>query len=182
MNRRFQIAIVDVIVALAIASPAHAQEKKIQRSDLPPAVQKTVDEQSKGATVKGYSTEVEDGKKTYEVELTVNGHGKDISMDAQGHVLEIEEETRVTSLPAVVKDGLTKAAGTGTILKVETLTKNGKLVAYEAVVKTGKKTPRFRSVRTGKSSRIRNEQLRLVRPRLGEASVGAVYDRALFQE
>lgn len=137
MNTIYRITIIPICVPLAIAFMAHAQEKKIQRSDLPPAVQKTVDEQRKGATVKGYSSEVEDGKTTYEVELTVNGHGKDISLDAQGHVLKIEEETRVTSLPAVVKDGLAKAAGTGTILKVESLTKHGRLVAYEAVVKTG---------------------------------------------
>jgi hypothetical protein len=140
MNTRYKIAILSISIPLAIVFLAHAQEKKIQRADLPPAVQKTVDEQSKGATVKGYSTEVEDGKTTYEVELAVNGHGKDISIDAKGHILEVEEETQVTSLPAVVRDGLTKAAGTGTVLKVESLTKNGKLVAYEAVVKTETKT------------------------------------------
>jgi hypothetical protein len=60
-------------------------------------------------------------------------------MDAQGHVLEIEEEMTLESLPAAVRDGLTKAAGKGTIRKVESLTKNGKLVAYEAAVKTGTK-------------------------------------------
>jgi hypothetical protein len=42
-------------------------------------------------------------------------------------------------LPAAVKDGLTKAAGAGTIGKVESISKRGKLVAYEAVVKTGTK-------------------------------------------
>jgi uncharacterized membrane protein YkoI len=87
------------LAVVAIVFPARAQEKKIQRSDLPPAVQKTVDEVSRGATIKGFSTEVEDGKKIYEVELTVNGHGKDISMDAQGHVLEVEEETPLESVP-----------------------------------------------------------------------------------
>jgi uncharacterized membrane protein YkoI len=133
------IPIASMAVLFAVALPGLAQEKKLQRSELPPAVQKTVDEQSKGATIKGYSTEVEDGKKIYEVELTVNGHGKDISMDPQGHVLEIEEETALESLPPAVKDGLTKAAGKGTIQKVESLTKNGKLVAYEAAVKTGTK-------------------------------------------
>jgi uncharacterized membrane protein YkoI len=138
MNALDRIAVASVLL-LMIASPTHAQEKKIQRSDLPAPVQKTVDEQSKGATVKGYSTEVEDGKKIYEVQLTVNGLGKDISMDSQGHILEIEEETPLASLPAAVKDGLTKAAGKGTITKVESLKKNGKLVAYEAAVKTGTK-------------------------------------------
>jgi len=139
MNSLNRAAIGATLAILTIGFQTRAQEKKLQRSELPPAVQKTVDEQSKGATVKGFSTEVEDGKKIYEVQLTVNGHGKDVSMDAQGHVLEIEEETSLESLPAAVRDGLTKAAGKGTIRKVESLTKNGKLVAYEAAVQTGTK-------------------------------------------
>jgi hypothetical protein len=60
-------------------------------------------------------------------------------MDALGNIVEIEEEVAMDALPAAVKDGLTKAAGGGTISKVESLTKNAKLVAYEAVVKTGTK-------------------------------------------
>src|SRR6516225_9437311 len=139
MNSLNRAAIATMLAVLIIGFQARAQEKKLQRSELPAAVQKTVDEQSKGATIKGFSTEVEDGKKIYEVELTVNGRGKDISMDAQGHVLEIEEEVALESLPSAAKDGLTKAAGKGTIQKVEALTKNGKLVAYEAQLKTGKK-------------------------------------------
>jgi hypothetical protein len=139
MNSLVWAAIAATLAILTICFQTRAQEKKLQRSELPAAVQKTVDEQSKGATVKGFSTEVEDGKKIYEVQLTVNGHGKDISMDAQGHVLETEEETSLESLPPAVRDGLTKAAGKGTIRKVESLTKNGKLVAYEATVKTGTK-------------------------------------------
>ncbi len=128
-----------LVVGLASFMVTWAQEKKIERKDLPPAIEKTVAEQSKGATIKGFSTEVENGKKLYEVELTVNGHGKDISVDEQGNVVEIEEEVTMDSLPAAVKDGLTKAAGKGTITKVESLSKRGKLVAYEAAVKTGTK-------------------------------------------
>jgi hypothetical protein len=139
MSKVDRILIAATLITLTSSLPIRAQEKKIQRSDLPPAVQKAVDEQSKGATIKGFSTEVENGKKIYEVELTVNGHGKDISMDSQGHVLEIEEETPLESLPPAVKEGLTKAAGKGAIQKVESLTKNGKLVAYEAQVRTGTK-------------------------------------------
>jgi uncharacterized membrane protein YkoI len=139
MRKLKRILIASMLIYPTLVLPMRAQEKKIQRSDLPPAVQKAVDEQSKGATIKGFSTEVENGKKIYEVELTVNGHGKDVSMDSQGHVLEIEEETPLESLPPAVKEGLTKAAGKGTIQKVESLTKNGKLVAYEAQVKTGTK-------------------------------------------
>ena len=73
------------------------------------------------------------------MQLTVNGHGKDISMDARGNILEIEEEVALASLPAGVQAALTKAAGAGTIIKIESLTKQGQLVAYEADVQSGKK-------------------------------------------
>jgi hypothetical protein len=51
----------------------------------------------------------------------------------------MHKEVALSSLPPVVKDGLTSAAGAGTIGKVESLTKKGKLVAYEAVLQNGEK-------------------------------------------
>ena len=70
-----------VVSVISVTVSIQAQEKKIKRSDLPAAVEKTVAEQSKGATIKGFATEVENGKKIYEAEMVVNGHGKDISID-----------------------------------------------------------------------------------------------------
>lgn len=129
-----------VLVLLPVtALSAEAQEKSIRRRDLPPAVEKTVAEASSGATIRGFSTEMDNGKRIYEAELSVNGHTKDISMDERGKVIEIEEEISIDSLSTAVKDALAKATGSGTLGKVESLTKNGKLVAYEAVVKRGTK-------------------------------------------
>jgi len=116
---------------------ASAQEKKIRRKQLPPAVEKTVAKESEGATVKGFATEVEKGQRLYEAELIVNGHHKDISMNRRGVIVEVEEEVSMDSLPVTVQDGLKKAAGSGTIEMIESLTKNGNLVAYEGHVKTG---------------------------------------------
>jgi len=106
---------------------------------LPPAVQKTADEQSKGATVKGYSSEVEAGRIQYEVELLANGHSKDVTIAQDGTILELEEEVALDALPAVVREALQKKAGRGKITKVESISKHGGLVAYEAQVHTGKK-------------------------------------------
>ena len=111
----------------------------VNRPVLTPAVQKTVDEQSKGATVRGFSTEKENGLTIYEAELMVNGRSRDVSMDANGSVLEVEEQLDLASLPAAIQDGLKKKAGAGKITRVESLTKKGKLVAYEAVVQDGTK-------------------------------------------
>jgi len=139
INIGARLAVLSLIAGLAVLTSAQAQEKKIKRDDLPPSVEKTVAAQSHGATIKGFSSEVEGGKTLYEVEMSVNGHGKDISMDKEGKIVEVEEEVAMDLLPAEVKAGLTKAAGSGTIAKVESLTKAGKLVAYEADVKNGSK-------------------------------------------
>jgi uncharacterized membrane protein YkoI len=126
---------------LLFAGTALAQEKKIKRSDLPPAVEKTVAEQSSGATIRGFSTEKEKGQTLYEVEMTVNGHSKDVLMAADGSIVEVEEQVAPDSLSAEVKAGLQAKAGKGKIVKIESLTKKGKLVAYEAQVETnGKKS------------------------------------------
>jgi hypothetical protein len=124
---------------LLFAVGASAQEKKLKKSDLPPAVQKTADEQSRGATVKGYASEREDGKLLYEVELVVNGRTRDVTMSADGAIVEVEEEVDLKSLPPAVQQGLQKKAGAGKIGKVESLSKRGTLVAYEAHVLTGNK-------------------------------------------
>jgi len=140
MNIRLQVALV-LAGVLACAGTSSAQEKKIKRTDLPPAVEKTVAAESAGATVKGFSTEKEKGETFYEAELVVNGHSKDVLIDASGAVVEVEEEVALDSLSADVKAGLQAKAGKGKILKVESLTKKGKLVAYEAKVDTnGKKS------------------------------------------
>jgi hypothetical protein len=126
---------------LLLAGIASAQEKKIRRSELPPAVEKTVAAQSEGATIRGFSTEKEKGQTLYEVEMTVNGHSKDVSIAADGSIAEIEEQVALDSLSPEVKAGLQAKAGKGKILKVESLTKKDKLVAYEAQVETnGKKS------------------------------------------
>ena len=129
------------VATLLLALPVWTQEKKIKRSDLPPAVEKTVVAQSAGATMRGFSQEKENGQIFYEAELTLNGHSKDILMDANGGVVEVEEQVEIDALPAVVKEGLQAKAGKGKLLKVESLTKHGKLVAYEAqVMSAGKRS------------------------------------------
>ncbi len=76
MNTNYLLTL--AVGGLMLIGVVSAQEKKIKRSDLPPAVEKTVAAQSAGATIRGFSTEKEKGQTLYEVEMTVNGHSKDI--------------------------------------------------------------------------------------------------------
>ncbi len=126
-------------LACVTAASVSAQERHLKRSQLPPAVLKTADEQSAGATVRGYSSETEDGRLEYEVEMTLHGHGRDVTIAPDGVVLEIEEAMALDSLPAAVRSGLLQAAAPGKIVTVESLTKHGVIVAYEAHVRIGTK-------------------------------------------
>jgi hypothetical protein len=149
LHRRTNIKVVRIttattlVLSLGLALSANmfaqASEKPVKMKDLPKAVQTTVLEQSKGATVRGLSKETDNGKTYYEVELKVNGHNKDVLIDQTGAVVEIEEEVSITSVPPAVKAQMEKQAGGGKIVIVESVTKNDAVVAYEAHVKTGKK-------------------------------------------
>ncbi len=140
ISRTFTLPLV-AIISLA-ATLMTAQEKKIKRSDLPAAVEKTVAAQSQGTKIRGFSEEKDqEGQTNYEAELVVNGHSKDILIDGNGAIVEIEEQVAINSLPAPVKEGLQAKAGKGKLLKVESVTKHDKLMAYEAqVMSEGKKS------------------------------------------
>ncbi len=144
--------------SLLIFGNAQGSEKKVKMRDLPKAVQKTVQEQSKGATISGLSKEVEHGKTYYEVELKVNGHGKDVLIDSAGSIVEVEEEVTMASLSPAVKTAIEAKAGKGRITRVESITKNNALVAYEAQVNTAGKRSEITVGPEGKPIDSENEE------------------------
>lgn len=130
-------ALVVTVAAVLLSINATSQERRVKRSDLPPAVRKAADEQTNGATVRGYTTEVENGQREYEVETVVDGRSRDVTISLTGTVLEIEEQVQAESLPGQVREALQRQAQGGKITKIESVTRRGKLVAYEAQVQTG---------------------------------------------
>ena len=128
-----------VLFSSTLTLTALSQEKKINRSELPSAVEKTVQAQSQGATIKGFATERENGKKVYEAEMIVDGHTKDIQIAEDGTLNEIEEEVQIDSLSSELQASLKTKARGATITKVESLTKHGTIVAYEAATLKGSK-------------------------------------------
>jgi hypothetical protein len=133
--------LVTLILMFSADALAQNSEQKVKMKDLPEAVRKTVQEQSKGATLRGLSKEIEDGNTFYEAELTVNRHSRDVRIDPSGAVVEIEEQVALSSVPAEVKATILKNAGKGKITLVESITKSNVLEAYEAhVTRAGKKS------------------------------------------
>jgi hypothetical protein len=128
--------------ALLLSGLALAQEseRKVGMKDLPPAVQATVKEQSKGAQLRGLSRETDKGQTFYEVELKVSGHNKDVLIDESGKVVSVEEQVTLASVPAAVKAQIQKQAGRGRITMIESVIRDGTLVYYEAHIRSGLRT------------------------------------------
>jgi hypothetical protein len=138
MSMQIRVVAAAVVAGMTLAS-AGAQSKKLERSALPPAVEKTVQQQSQGCTVKGIASETEDGVFQYEVEMMKDGHTRDLAVAKDGTLLEVEEQIAIDALSAPVKTALMKKAAGAKLTKVETITKKGKLVAYEAATLKGTK-------------------------------------------
>jgi hypothetical protein len=122
-----------------VALRAQDQERTIPTADLPAPVARAVATQTQGAALKGLTEEREDGQTYYEAEMVVSGLTRDVLFDTAGTVVEVEQQVLLDSLPPAVRAALTTRAGQGTIVRVESLTKRGTLVAYEAHVKTNGK-------------------------------------------
>lgn len=129
------LAMTAVAAGIGLVGVASAGQK-MQLNDLPPAVQKGVQDHLKGGTVKTVTKEVEKGKTQYEIESVLNGRTRDFNLDTAGNLLVMEEELAMEDVPAPVKAALEKQ---GKIVRVELMTE-GKKVVYEAQVeKNGKK-------------------------------------------
>ena len=130
----------EFVIAAAIAafaSAGYAADQKVTLNNLPPAVKATVDAESKGATIKSISSEMENGKKVYELETLVKGRTRDLMIDGAGKVYVVEEQLDVDKAPAPVKAAL---EARGRILMLESVQQNGR-TRYEGQVQTkaGKK-------------------------------------------
>ena len=123
-------------IVVASACLGYASEQPVRRADLPASVQKIAQDQSKGAVIKRYVKDNENGQLEYEVQMTIDGHSKDVAIAPDGKLLEVEEQVTLDLLAAAVRRSLQNRAGKGAIIKVESITKQGKIVAYEAQVRT----------------------------------------------
>ncbi len=128
--------IAGIALGLIISVGAQADQKKINQSKLPPAVQKAASEQSTGATVTGYTSEKVEGSMVYQMDMLVDGHTRGILMDQEGTVLSVEQEMAWADLPADVQKDFSNVAGKGTFGAVSSITREGKVVAYQGVLVT----------------------------------------------
>ena len=136
---------------LVLLGGANAQETKLDFKDLSPAVQDAARAQSQGATVRGYSKEIEKGKTEYEVQLVVDRKKRDVSIDPNGKVIETEQEVAFESVPEKAQDAIKRGSGGARIEKVEQV-KSDHATVYEALVRQNGKKHEIRVLESGEKA------------------------------
>lgn len=134
MNIRMVVAMGGVLAASVVAA-----ETKVKLEELPPKVQETVKNETKGVTLVGISKEVEKGKTSYEVETKVGPKTRGMTIDADGKVTSVEEDADINLIPTAARQTIQKKAGSGTVKRVEMVTVKG-AVFFEAVIENKGKT------------------------------------------
>jgi hypothetical protein len=82
-----------LLLGAGVAAVSQADEETIATSDLPAAVTDKLNELYPDAEILEAEKETEDGRTVYEVELKTGGKTIEVEFDADGTVLETEEET-----------------------------------------------------------------------------------------
>ncbi len=139
MQHTQSVALVAAMICTTIVNRADSAEHRVKLSDLPVTVRDAIAKEGAGGTVRAVSAETKNGDVYYEAELSLGGRSKDILFDRNGAIVEVEEEVALVSVPDAVRLKLIAEAGRGKIVRVESISRAGHLVAYEAQVKTGAK-------------------------------------------
>lgn len=129
-----------LLTIAGLSTAAMAAAKSLALKDLPPVVQKTVNDNLQGGQIRNIGRETEDGVAQYEVETMRNGKHRDFNVDTKGNLVVVEEETTIDAVPAAAKATILKRVGGGKLRTVETLQKPGREMMYEAgyITKAGK--------------------------------------------
>jgi hypothetical protein len=136
MSRTFRLITgVGLGLLMTVATvAAQAKAKKIKYEELPPAVQITVDAQTSGLKVWGYTTEAVGGKTIYRVDLFTHHRPRIVTIAADGKLVSVDDRIPWQSIPADVQTALLAGARPGTLGEFHSISMNGKIVYYTAIV------------------------------------------------
>jgi hypothetical protein len=126
-----RLSILPLLILLSLS--ALAGEKPIRFEDMPTPVRRAVLLEIHSAIIDSCSSETVNGKTIYEVELRTSNGKRDLSYDAAGNLIEVEDQIPLATVPPAALKGLKKQAAGGTIRSVESV-KRGNITTYEAVV------------------------------------------------
>jgi len=128
---RNALALLLLLVCALPSGIARGQEKgSLKLGDLPPGAQVSVKEQSAGGTLRSLWVGNDKGERVYGAVILYGGKRKEVVVNADGKIVDVQQEVTVESLPAAMRKSLKEQPRGARILNVSKETENG-VVKYE---------------------------------------------------
>lgn len=125
---------------LAMIGQANAGEKELRKNQVPNAVVEAFEKAHPNAKKVEFEEETFAGKTAYEVEYKEDSREYELLYDADGKLLQKEEEVDVKTLPEQIRQAVTKAHPKAKIKEAEQVMKpDGTVTGYELEIQEGRK-------------------------------------------
>jgi uncharacterized membrane protein YkoI len=123
-------------VSVVLFGQASAEEKELSKHQVPKAVLEAFENAYPNAKGVEFEKEMFEDKAAYEVEYKENGREYELLYDADGSLLQKEEEIETQALPESVSQAVMKAHPKGTLKETEKVMKpDGTVTGYEVEIK-----------------------------------------------
>ncbi len=134
MNSKKTLAIMfSIAIIFTFAFSSFAQEKKVDKKDLPKAVVESFHKSYPKAEIKNASKETEHGKTYYEIESVDGSVNRDVKYAENGELAELETTISFDEVPNTVKKSFKKNYPKAEVLKSEKVVE-GKKTNYEFLI------------------------------------------------
>src|SRR5205823_2365820 len=126
------------VSVLGLSAMAQEKEKKITAKEVPAVVIENFKRAYPKAIIRGYASEMENGKQYYEIESQERTTRRDVLYNPDGIVAEVEESIDPNSLPTAALQAIKQKYPRAVITLAERTTVGDK-VTYEVSAREGRK-------------------------------------------
>ena len=126
-------SVLAALTTLPLSLTAGEKEKVVPLSEVPAPVAAAFEKHAAGGKIVKVEQDEENGKITYEAQIKVKDAVSEVSVDAKGKLVSVEDVIPLAEVPAAVRAAIEKEAGEGKAEKVERVKEGGK-TTYEAVI------------------------------------------------
>lgn len=137
MRRNLKIVALTALSVTLVGISSAMADEDLTLSQVPPAVQATVKKVVGGNKLVSMDSDVDNGKRVYEVDAEGKFSSYSVHISASGAVLGISLDIPMEIVPSAVTDAATKAYPSATLKEPEIRTDNGQML-YKLEVMVGK--------------------------------------------
>jgi uncharacterized membrane protein YkoI len=135
------MTVVTVSAGLALLAFAKGEkEETVSWSQVPAATQQTIKQRVPETAIQKIEKDDEDGKASYEFQILQAGKKSEVTVDADGKLMSLEEVVALADVPVTVRQTLELQAVGGKMGTLEKVTEDGKTTFEAKIEKDGKRS------------------------------------------